>query len=76
LTRPKIKNDPVKAGNDLVKRAILSHLLKYPEATYTELAEKTGYGVSTIKRHIQELKKQGLINRLGSDKKGQWKINE
>ena len=71
-------NDPVKVQNDLVndlvKKEILAHLKQNPNANYTALAEKTGYSAATIKRHIQELKKLGLIERIGSDKTGHWKI--
>ena len=74
------QNDPVKAGNDLVndpvKANILQQLRQNPNANYAELAEKTGYSAATIKRHIQELKKLGLIERIGSDKTGHWKIVE
>ena len=67
-------NEPVKLGNDLVKRNILTHIKQNPKANYNVLAEKTGNSISTIKRHIQELKKLGLIERIGSDKTGNWKI--
>src|SRR5690606_4354611 len=74
------KNDPVKAENDLVndpvKANILHYLKKNPKANYSELAEKTGYSAATIKRHIQELKKLGLIERIGSDKTGHWTVTE
>lgn len=70
--------DPVKAINDLVndpvKVNILQQLQQKPNANYSVLAEKTGYSTATIKRHIQELKKLGLIERIGSDKTGYWKI--
>ena len=73
------QNDPVKAKNDpvngFVKKAILTHLKHNPKATYAELTEKNGYLIAIIIRHIQELKKLGLIERLGSDKTGNWKIN-
>jgi fido (protein-threonine AMPylation protein)/DNA-binding HxlR family transcriptional regulator len=73
------QNDPVKAINDLVndpvKRKILNCLKQNPKANYMELATETGYSPSTIKRHIQELKKLGLVERIGSDKTGHWKIN-
>ena len=76
--RVNVENDPVKLGddlvNDLVKRNILAYLKQNPKANYNELAEKTGYSVSKIKRHIQELKKQGVIERIGSDKTGKWKV--
>ena len=71
-------NDPVKVKNDLVndpvKRNIMQYLKQNPKAKYRELAEKTGYSTATIKRHIQELKKMGIIERIGSDKTGYWKI--
>ncbi len=69
----KTANDPV---NDPVKVNILQQLRQKRNANYTELAEKTGYSTATIKRHIQELKKLGLIERIGSDKIGYWKITE
>ena len=75
-------NDPVKAKNDPVndlvnnslKRNILQHLKQNPKANYKELVDKTGYSMATIKRHIQELKKIGIIERIGSDKTGYWEI--
>jgi len=71
----KAKNDPVNdLVNDSVKSNILQHLKQNPKANYKELADKTGYSSATIKRHIQELKKIGIIERIGSDKTGYWKI--
>ena len=69
----KVQNDPV---NDPVKMRILAYLSKNPNANYNVLAEKTGYSTATIKRHIQELKKLGLLERVGSDKIGHWEIKE
>lgn len=75
-----LTNDPVKVVidpvNDPVKVQILQQLRQKQNANYTEIAEKTGYSNATIKRHIQELKKLGLIERIGSDKTGYWKITE
>jgi hypothetical protein len=69
-------NDPVNDSvNDPVKRNILKYLEQNFKANYGELANKTGYSASTIKRHIQELKRIGIIERIGSDKTGCWKIN-
>ncbi len=71
--------DPVKSATDLVndpvKSSILLHLQQTPHANYPELAAKTGYSIATIKRHIQALKKLGIIERIGSDKTGYWKVN-
>ncbi len=72
------KNDPVKAVNDLVNDPVKRNILKFIKgnfkAKYIEIATGTGYSVSTIKRHIQELKKLGWVERIGSDKTGYWKI--
>ena len=70
--RVKPVNDLV---NDLVKRNILHHIKQHPKANYNDLSAKTGYSVSTIKRHIQELKKLGILVRIGSDKTGGWRID-
>ncbi len=74
------QNDPVKEANDLVNDLVKSNILHFikqnPKAKYIEIANETGYSVSTIKRHIQELKKRGLLERIGSDKTGYWKIIE
>jgi fido (protein-threonine AMPylation protein)/DNA-binding transcriptional ArsR family regulator len=75
-----LTNDPVKVVidpvNDPVKVQILQQLRQKRNANYIEIAEKIGYSTATIKRHIQELKKLGLIERIGSDKTGYWKITE
>lgn len=60
--------------NDPVKARILQQLKQNSKANYQALAKSTGYSISTIKRHIQELKKIGKINRIGSDKTGHWEI--
>lgn len=74
----KLVNDPVNVKydlvNDPVKANILDCLMQHPKATYSKLAEKTGYSPATIKRHLQKLKKMGLIERIGSDKTGYWKV--
>lgn len=68
--------DPVNTINDPVRRNILQHLKQNPDATYKELADITGYSTTTIKRHIQELKRTGIIERIGSDKTGCWNNNK
>lgn len=72
--KEKTPYDLVKSVNDPVKTNILQQLQQNPKANYSELAEKSGCSTATIKRHVQELKKLGLIERIGSDKTGYWKI--
>ena len=45
-----------------------------PKITRIELSEKLGINPSAIQRHIQKLKRDGIIERIGGDKGGYWKI--
>ena len=54
---------------------LLLLLLEDPAFTYTVLAEKPGVSCKTISARIQSLKQKGILQRVGSDTKGYWKIN-
>ena len=41
-----------------------------------EIAEKLNCSPKTVYRYIKELKSEGIIERVGSDKQGYWKINK
>jgi len=45
-----------------------------PEISRRELAELLGISPSAIQKHIEYLKDAGIIIRLGSDRKGFWKV--
>jgi len=57
------------------KKLILNLLEKTPDITQKELSEKTNISLRTVKRIIQQLKEKDIIERIGSDRKGYWKIN-
>lgn len=63
-------NDTVKPGNDTVFNLIKVN----NNITATEISEQLKISLSTTKRKIKELKVNGYIERVGSDKTGQWKI--
>ncbi len=67
-------NEPVKPQSDTVNGAVLSLIKANPHITAMALAEKTGLGISTVKRHIKVLKEAGKLIRVGSDKTGHWEI--
>ena len=46
-----------------------------PDITRKELAEALKINPSAVQKHIEKLKSEGVISRVGSDKKGSWKIN-
>lgn len=64
------KNDPV---NDPVK-SIYELLKLRKNLTYAEIASHIGKSEATVKRCISRLKKDGFIEREGSDKSGYWMI--
>jgi DNA-binding transcriptional ArsR family regulator len=58
------------------KRSEILELIKEnPKITRTELSNKLGINPSAIQRHIQRLKAEGVIERIGGDKGGYWKIS-
>jgi len=63
-------NDPV---NDRIKK-ILNCIKKNKNITRAEIADKCDVSIETIKRDIQNLKKQNKLKRVGSDKTGYWQI--
>ena len=63
-------NDTVKSQNDTV----FSLLQKNNKITATKLSEQLGLGIATVKRELKRLKDSGQIERIGSDKTGEWKI--
>ena len=57
------------------EKAILNLLAQKPDVTQKELADKLNISVRTVKRIIQQLKDEEKIKRVGSDRKGYWKLN-
>ena len=57
------------------ERAILSLLAEDPAYTYTLLAQKLAVSRKTVSQRIKSLKEKGIIQRIGSEKKGYWKIH-
>ena len=43
--------------------------------TSTQLAEKIGISSRGVVKAIQSLKRQGILERVGSNKSGMWKVN-
>lgn len=71
-------NDPV---NDPLNQSLtelqvhLLHIIKTnPRISYEEISSITQKSRATIKRNIQQLKALGILQRLGSDKKGSWQV--
>lgn len=56
------------------EQQILFLLFEDPAYNYVTLAEKLNISRKTVSIRIKSLKEKGIIQRIGSDKKGYWEI--
>lgn len=59
---------------DLVRTKILEYIKAYPNSTIPEVASQVGASKRTVERVIADLKRTGVIRRLGSARSGSWEI--
>ena len=57
------------------EHTLLSLLTEDPGYTMPQLSEKMGISRKTVAQRVKQLKEKGTIERIGSDRKGYWKIN-
>lgn len=53
---------------------ILYLIRENPRITQTMMSNELGFARSTISSNLQKLKEKGIIERIGSDRNGYWKI--
>jgi len=58
------------------QKEIIEILLKDPRISRQELSLKLKINRSAVQKHIEKLKKKGILERVGPDKGGYWKINK
>ena len=63
----KAVSDPIKSFSDPIKERLY-------QAVLNEYAAIIGASEATVKRRLGELKKDGFITRVGSNKTGHWEI--
>lgn len=51
-----------------------SQLIEKNSITANEVCEKTDFSRPTVERALKKLKYLEIIERIGSDKKGYWKV--
>lgn len=67
-------NGPVKLLT-LLQKDLIALLKDNPTITRPELGEHLNVSLTTIRRTLAQLKDLKLIERIGSDKTGHWKVN-
>ena len=65
---------PVSGMSDM-EQFIISCMLQCPTISAKKIAEQRSLSPRQIEKHISELKKKGIIERVGARKNGMWKIN-
>ena len=61
----------VKSGEE---RSVLEKIKANPTITRTQLSEETNIAPRTLDRIIKRLKDNKIIERIGSDAKGEWRV--
>lgn len=57
------------------QKQLIAIVMENPAITTTEISNMMSCSRTTVSNIISELKKLGVIERVGSDKKGTWKVN-
>lgn len=70
-------NEPINGAVKLKdpEQRVLEAIRQNSRITRKELIKLLNVGESTIYRAIQKLKSEGIIERIGSNKTGHWKIH-
>lgn len=69
-------NDTVNSQLDTVNDTVFSLIQQDNKITAQEIGERLKMSLSTVRRKIKELRANGKLERIGSDKTGYWKIIE
>ena len=67
--------DEIRKSNQKSNQKIIVAMKGNPMVTIRELQEITGLSESGVKKIIRQLRANGIIQRIGSDKGGHWIVN-
>lgn len=73
-TKKTTKKNASKTTKKTVDR-IMDAMERQPSSSAREIAHKVGITTDGVQYHIRNLKKRGMIERIGPDKGGYWKVN-
>ena len=69
---PKVQIDTLKCT--LEELAVIQAMLEKPTITQTELKDRTGKSLSTVKRIVSSLQEKGYICRTNGKRYGKWEV--
>lgn len=67
-------SDPINEISDPITECLYQAILKNNKLNYAECGALLGVSQATIKRRLGELRKAGMIVRMGSNKSGYWEV--
>lgn len=67
-------SDPINDISDPITERLYQAILRNNNLNYAEYGALLGVSEATIKRHLGELRKAGMIARIGSNKSGYWEV--
>lgn len=67
-------SDPINDISDPITGHLYQAILKNNKLNYAEYGALLGVSEATIKRRLGELRKAGMIVRMGSNKSGYWEV--
>lgn len=70
----KAASDPINLFDDPIKQQLYQAVLQDGTLNYAEYAALIGVSEATVKRRLGELKNDGVIIRVGSNKTGHWEV--
>ena len=67
-------SDPINSFADPITEQLYQAIMNDGTLSYAAYGELIGVSEATIKRRLGELKKSGLIVRVGANKNGHWEV--
>lgn len=67
-------SDPINEISDPITECLYQAILKNNKLNYAEYGALLGVSQATIKRRLGELRRAGMIVRMGSNKSGYWEV--
>ena len=58
------------------RQRILAEMRNNPNITHPQLMRITGFGKTAIQNNVSYLRKNGYVQRVGSNRNGYWKVCE
>lgn len=71
---PREQETPLKTPLENTREQIVALLKENPQYTINEIMTKLNRGRDTIKEHLNRLKRDGILKRVGSAKSGYWEV--